>query len=88
MGKQGGRGKERESRPRGRCSVFLNRCFPVGPVVKTPQYSQYMGTGSIPGLGTKVPHGAAKVNKQNRKLYCKTIFLSTYEHIILKIKFI
>lgn len=67
MGREGSRGKERESRPRGRCSVFLNRHFPVGPVVKTPQYSQCMGTGSIPGLGTKVPHGTAKSKQTEQK---------------------
>ena len=33
--------------------------FPGGPVVKTSP-STAGGTGSIPGQGTKIPHGAAK----------------------------
>ena len=36
--------------------------FPGGPVVKTPPSSAW-GVGSIPGLGTKIPHAVQRSQK-------------------------
>ena len=42
------------------------RDFPGGPVVKTPCF-QCRGTGSIPGLGTKIPHAMLRGQKKKKK---------------------
>lgn len=59
-GEGGRQGKRERADQEADVPVFLNRRFPVGPVVKTPQYSRCMGPGLIPGLGTKVHMAQAK----------------------------
>ena len=45
----------------------VSRDFPGGPVVKTPHYNA-VGTGSIPGQGTKISQcHSQKTNKQTKK---------------------
>ena len=49
---------------------YKSRDFPGGPVVNDPP-SDARGVSSIPGQGTKIPHGQKTKTKQKQKnTYC------------------
>ena len=41
--------------------------FPEGPVVRTQRSQCGNGRGSIPGWGTKIPNGTARLKKRERE---------------------
>ena len=45
-------------------SELFHRDFPGGPVVKNPSSNAQDG-GSIPGLGTKIPHAAGQLSPRH-----------------------
>ena len=46
---------------------FAFRHCPSGSVIKNPP-ANAEGTGSTPGLGTKIPHATQPINKRTNKL--------------------